>query len=508
LITAALRLSRESHDCCYDDLLLIETDPFPATVGRPMKQHNTVRLAFALVLTLGVGAGAHSVSAQTPAKSGAPSESAAAGFALAAGVDAKTLGYDQLGSNKSGRAIYALKKETSARAALQAALGDVGKILGATPIAGGGFVDKTSDHGAGANFNAVVRGNRLKGSVLVGVGSNGAAVSILYAVANAPAEDWSALLAELPASIKLTDTPFGNGAGTIGLLDHWTISGSDNTGTVVVSGPDDQRVIVNMTILVLGPNSQGATQQAQLAQMAARMGKPAPPPKPVSAYLSPDKAMAALTRFAGQNAAARGQPAEEFKTLLSYSPAPATEADAESGLVVYKTTLKKQSTPIDKRFMMMTVSRHLPATLQGGWGLSYSGLSGPDKTFDRDLPTMIAIWNSYKPNMKQIQANGQQNMLAIQKQFRTFMSNLKATEDATNRFVDQLNASQMAAERGSADMDEVIRGYRKVYDTQSGEEADVNLADSSSIVNALNERDPGRYVAIPLRDEVQPLIRR
>ena len=48
-------------------------------------------------------------------------------------------------------------------------LTDVGKILGAAPTVGGGFVDKTSDHGGGANFNAVVRGTRLKGSVLVGV---------------------------------------------------------------------------------------------------------------------------------------------------------------------------------------------------------------------------------------------------------------------------------------------------------------------------------------------------
>ena len=58
-----------------------------------------------------------------------------------------------------------------------------------------------------------------------------------------------------------------------------------------------------------------------------------------------------------------------------------------------------------------------------------------------------------------------------------------------------------------ADQDEVIRGYRKVSDTQTGDEADVNLADSTAIVNALNENDPGRYAEIPLRDEVEPLFR-
>ena len=111
---------------------------------------------------------------------------------------------------------------------------------------------------------------------------------------------------------------------------------------------------------------------------------------------------------------------------------------------------------------------------------------------------------------KQIQNNGQQNMVAMQHQFQSFMSNLKATEDATNQFVNQLNQQSLAADRNCADMDEVIRGYRKVYrkvyDTQTGDEADVNLADSTAIVNALNENDPGRYMQIPLRDEVQPLF--
>ena len=53
-------------------------------------------------------------------------------------------------------------------------------------------------------------------------------------------------------------------------------------------------------------------------------------------------------------------------------------------------------------------------------------------------------------------------------------------------------------------MDEGIRGYRKVYDTQTGDETDVNLGDVNGVVNALNETDPGRYIQVPLRDEVQP----
>jgi hypothetical protein len=38
----------------------------------------------------------------------------------------------------------------------------------------------------------------------------------------------------------------------------------------------------------------------------------------------------------------------------------------------------------------------------------------------------------------------------------------------------------------------------------SGDTADVNLADSHAIVDALNQNDPGRYVRIPLRDTLDP----
>src|SRR5437899_2672201 len=113
--------------------------------------------------------------------------------------------------------------------------------------------------------------------------------------------------------------------------------------------------------------------------------------------------MEGLTKFASKMAVAHGQPSEDFKTLLSYKPVQTSEQGAETGLVVYRTTRNTPGNPTDRRYMMMTVSRHLPAALQGDWGLTYSGVAGPEKTFDRDLPTMIAIWNSYSPDLKQIQ---------------------------------------------------------------------------------------------------------
>lgn len=51
----------------------------------------------------------------------------------------------------------------------------------------------------------------------------------------------------------------------------------------------------------------------------------------------------------------------------------------------------------------------------------------------------------------------------------------------------------------ATDLDEVIRGVR------TGERTSADLGNVDQIVDRLNEQDPGRYVQIPLRDELLPL---
>lgn len=77
-------------------------------------------------------------------------------------------------------------------------------------------------------------------------------------------------------------------------------------------------------------------------------------------------------------------------------------------------------------------------------------------------------------------------------------------EQATDQMIADSQRQEMAADRGFADQDEIIRGYRAVEDTQTGQQADVNLEDAHAIVDKLNEGDPGRFIEIPLRDELDP----
>ena len=65
--------------------------------------------------------------------------------------------------------------------------------------------------------------------------------------------------------------------------------------------------------------------------------------------------------------------------------------------------------------------------------------------------------------------------------------------------------SQLDQSRRNDNFDELIRGYRTVEDTQTGEKRSMDLGNVDKIVDDLNEHDPGRYREIPLRDEVDPL---
>jgi hypothetical protein len=60
-------------------------------------------------------------------------------------------------------------------------------------------------------------------------------------------------------------------------------------------------------------------------------------------------------------------------------------------------------------------------------------------------------------------------------------------------------------ERSNANFDEMIRGYRTVEDTATGDKTSVDLGDVHQVVQNLNYSDPGRYKEIPLRDELYPL---
>jgi hypothetical protein len=312
----------------------------------------------------------------------------------AGGVDPKTLNYAEIGANSSGKVLYGNRSGTGAQAVLIAAMHDVEKILGTKVTITSAFDDKQKDLSGGANFTATVNGTAVKGSVLVAVGGNGASVSIIYANANAPAMDWSGLLADLPSSIKLTPTQFGNGVGTIGLPDGWSVTGSDNTGMVAVAGPNGEQVGINITMLVLAPGSPPAQQQIQFARLAMQYGHQPPAGRSIAPFADPAQTFENLTPYFSQNAVAHGQPSTSFKELIAEKMQTSQDPSVTSAMVYFRSTVNNPGQPMVRRNLFEASVRQLPPQLQGEWGFSFSGASAPDATFDKQLPTLLAVWNS------------------------------------------------------------------------------------------------------------------
>ena len=132
-------------------------------------------------------------------------------------------------------------------------------------------------------------------------------------------------------------------------------------------------------------------------------------------------------------------------------------------------------------------------------------LAAPDATFDADLPVMVAIAQSLKTNSRAVQqATGR----AIDASNRFTQSALAANAERQAAFDDYLHAVQRNStlqSRAVDDWSEAFRGSRTVEDTQTGERHSVNLGRVDAIVDELNRQDPGRYIQIPLRDELDPL---
>ena len=86
------------------------------------------------------------------------------------------------------------------------------------------------------------------------------------------------------------------------------------------------------------------------------------------------------------------------------------------------------------------------------------------------------------------------------------MQQAHATQQAAfDDYFKSIQRNSLIRDRSATDFDEVIRGVRTVQDTRTGERTSVDLGNVNEIVDKLNEHDPGRYVQIPLRDELFPL---
>jgi hypothetical protein len=284
---------------------------------------------------------------------------------------------------------------------------------------------------------------------------------------------------------------FPDGTGSVGVPEGWTCD-SKTIGNSVVKGPADQTVGLDLSAIVDVPNGQSL----RLLQMAH--GNMA---NALIAPYSPDPATALKNLIEAVNRIqrAKGGPTSTVDEVVAQKPVPPAPGmpNMHTAIIELKTT--KTTNGVAKKFhSVQQFSVYTFNNGQDSWSYFASQLNAPEETFKQDFPVMNAILISLKENAAAIQAKG----AAEQRQAEQINAQTNRMLAASDANIARMQSQEIEAEKNFADVDEGIRGYRKVYDTRTGEESDINLGDVNGVVNALNETDPGRYVQVPLRDEV------
>jgi hypothetical protein len=411
-----------------------------------------------------------------------------------------TLGYTSLASTDTGATLFAQKPDAATtQAAIIAALHDLTKILDTKPAVQGAFADAQSRHRGGATFVGSLSRHPVKGTVIVGIGDKGAAVTILYDQVEAPPADWAKLTAALPLDTQMQQQSIGDGAGTISVPPDWKITNTSNLGSVFITGPASQNIALGLGLEVVTPDSMGAATQNQLAAQglvtaANRML--------VAPFTGPEDALKNLSPQISEISQARGGPGSRLDTILKTIPVQAQLPNGQAARLNYKFTQLQNGQETPMRAWAQIECYPVGA---GAWGVYCSSVAGPDATFDADLPVMLAITNSWKLNDSVVNAHSQQNIAAQNARFQAFEHAQQEKQDAFEDYLHHVQHNELLQERSNADFDEVIRGYRTVYDTETGERGSADLGNVNEIVDKLNEGNPGRYVQIPLKDEEFPL---
>jgi hypothetical protein len=357
---------------------------------------------------------------------------------------------DNLGvvkATKTGRALFESRQGAkSAKALLTSAAADLGAYIKAKPALTGAFAD-AKDLRAGAAFTATVEGQAIRGMILAGVGDRGGAVTIVYDAADAPPKALAALAGAVPAPVKWEDARLPDGSGSLKMPTGWRITGAAK-GAVDVVGPEGQNVELGLAYPVNTPQ----VEQAWLAQQAQIGMRPRPSGVPVAPF--PRSAAQAVEVMAPNlNRASVAAGGNTLEIVRADEIAPVQNAAGVGGMLhIVGDSVDRQGRRTRLRSMAYVLAS---AIGDGRWLYYVSYASAPESTFERDLPVMGQIWASWKVDDRVLR-----DRLA-----KASESLRQANEIQARGRID----AQKVRDNANADFDEMIRGYRTVEDTQTGE---------------------------------------
>ena len=411
-------------------------------------------------------------------------------------------GYSVIKQNDAGIALgRSISNVRNTVGALQTVFPDLANYFGVRPTITGRCGDTRDRSTELVSFTAPAGDQRVKGLVTVRLRTDGARVYVVFADPQATPAQWSDLMnaqtggpaSDDPAvfqlrmdAVHLTPYPFADGTGSIGLADGWNSQSQSESNCYLV-----------------GPNNQ-FIRMATSAAMYPPTGFAIQGNKPIGQF-SPDPGTELANMITANNRIlqAQGQTYYVFEKVLLVRPVPSPKPNTLRAQITYDLTQVDPQTGQHPMRGMINFEYGRPFN-----GISqcyiYMNLVAPRDTFAEDLPTMMAQAMSLGENPDAIRAKAAGELAAQKKLADAQHAAADTVAQARYKLIAGEEDNSLKTMRMEADSDEVIRGIRKIEDTQTGETTMVDLGDVHAITDALNEQDPGRYKEIPLRDDMYP----
>lgn len=373
-------------------------------------------------------------------------------------------GYVVAGQSDMGRALVVSKANvTSARKMMAGTVADLGGCFDDLKL-DAVYGDK-DDRSALTSFNAKLNGREMKGTIFSSVGEKGATANVVFDRQDASAAEMARLAA---ATVPVGNLRWGveripDGSGTLNLPENWKITGASRGG-VDVAGPLGESISLGIGFTIFTPQAE-----AYIEQQRRQVGMRGPTGFLIAPYCEPVEAVKALVPQFSRMSKAAGQ--VEFKLVKVIEAAPVEDRLGKTAYLhlVVEFGSGKQAW----RQESLALVKCMPMGM-GRWQYYYSQVASPEALFQRDLPTMVKIWQSWTLDPANV-AERMNKAIAMMGKTREILARGAAKQD-------------QARAQSSAEWDSIISGYATVVDKATGNQIDVNSSKVKETVEKMNDK--------------------
>jgi hypothetical protein len=382
--------------------------------------------------------------------------SLAASPAFAADPDFKLVG-----ETATGKAFTSNFPATTATLAFRTAFDALGRKLGAKPVLQSAVGNKAGDSVQGF-FKGTNQGTPVRGVLTASVGDGNAGIAVIFERADAFPQSLAALSKKLapdpaasaapagsgaPAAAQLTPTKLSDG-GEIGLAAGWRVTAVANGAVDLTNGVSSVSLGANFHVMVRG-SGKG-------------LGGPYQPPWP------------ALQSVIDMNTHGGVRRGDVTVKLVEQLPPP-TGFSGEVAKMTFDITQAGNTT----RGLALVATSRISAD---EWHLYVSMATAPSARFAQELPTLQAMWHSWKlsPQVvkdRQASINRSEHEIADMKRSSVALKT-------------------RAAAIGALGADQYLRDVETIQNVTTGWKGDCDSHYSQAVVDGLNKAG-GNYRIVP-----------